>query len=98
MPEEVKQDRWDRFMAASQRDLGGEAGGQGRAADRGDRRCGRWRRRHLPHQGDAPEIDGNLFIDEDFADLKPGDLVTVMIDEAGEYDLWGKRVSNGWTQ
>ncbi|HBD91923.1 MAG TPA: 30S ribosomal protein S12 methylthiotransferase RimO, partial [Gemmobacter sp.] len=41
-------------------------------------------------QADAPEIDGNLFIDEGFEDLKPGDLVTVEVDEAGEYDLWGR--------
>lgn len=41
---------------------------------------------------DAPEIDGNLFIDEDFEDLKPGDILTVEVDEASEYDLWGKRL------
>ena len=41
---------------------------------------------------DAPEIDGNLFIDEGFEGLAPGDLVTVEVDEAGEYDLWGTRV------
>ena len=28
-------------------------------------------------RGDAPEIDGNLFIDEDFERLQPGDIVTV---------------------
>ena len=43
-------------------------------------------------KGDAPEIDGNLFIDEGFEGLKPGDLVTVEVEEAGEYDLWGSRV------
>jgi ribosomal protein S12 methylthiotransferase len=42
---------------------------------------------------DAPEIDGNLFIDEGFEGLKPGDLVTVEVDEAGEYDLWGRVAS-----
>ena len=42
--------------------------------------------------GDAPEIDGNVFIDEGFEDLKPGDMVEVEIDEAGEHDLWGRRV------
>ena len=26
-------------------------------------------------KGDAPEIDGNLFIDADFEDLSPGDIV-----------------------
>ena len=43
-------------------------------------------------KSDAPEIDGNLFIDEDFEALKPGDIVTVEVEEAGEYDLWGKAV------
>ncbi len=41
---------------------------------------------------DAPEIDGHLYIDEDFEDLTPGDLVTVEVDEASDYDLWGKRL------
>ena len=41
---------------------------------------------------DAPEIDGNLFIDEGFEELKPGDVLTVEVDEAGEYDLWGRIV------
>jgi len=31
-----------------------------------------------------------LFIDEDFEVLKPGDLISVKVDEASEYDLWGK--------
>ena len=43
-------------------------------------------------QGDAPEIDGNLFIDEGFEDLSPGDIVMVEVDETNEYDLWGRRV------
>lgn len=40
-------------------------------------------------KADAPEIDGNLFIDEGTEGLQAGDLVTVEVDEAGEYDLWG---------
>ena len=39
---------------------------------------------------DAPEIDGNVFIDEGFEALSPGDLIEVEIDEAAEYDLWGR--------
>ena len=42
-------------------------------------------------KADAPEIDGNLFIDAGFAGLKPGDLVMVEVEEAGDYDLWGRR-------
>ncbi len=43
-------------------------------------------------KADAPEVDGNLFIDQDFEALKPGDMLEVEVDEAGEYDLWGKPV------
>ena len=42
---------------------------------------------------DAPEIDGQLYVDEGFEGLVPGQIVTVEVDEAGEYDLWGKLVS-----
>jgi ribosomal protein S12 methylthiotransferase len=41
-------------------------------------------------KSDAPEIDGNLFIDEGTEGLKVGEIVSVEVDEAGEYDLWGK--------
>ena len=43
-------------------------------------------------KADAPEIDGQLFIDEGHERLVPGDIVTVEVDEAGEYDLWGRLV------
>ena len=43
-------------------------------------------------KADAPEIDGNLFIDKNFSHLNPGDLLTVKVDEASEYDLWGAEV------
>ncbi len=43
---------------------------------------------------DAPEIDGNLFIDAGFDGLAPGDLVTVEVEEAGDFDLWGQRVAS----
>lgn len=42
-------------------------------------------------QADAPEIDGNVFIDG-ATHLKPGDFVTVKIEEADEYDMWGHLV------
>jgi ribosomal protein S12 methylthiotransferase len=41
-------------------------------------------------KADAPEIDGNVFIDEGFEELSPGDMVDVEIDEAADYDLWGR--------
>tara|TARA_R110001592_G_scaffold138511_6_gene357813 strand:- start:27311 stop:28615 length:1305 start_codon:yes stop_codon:yes gene_type:complete len=43
-------------------------------------------------QADAPEIDGCVFIDG-ARHLKPGDFVTVEIEEADEYDMWGHIVS-----
>jgi ribosomal protein S12 methylthiotransferase len=44
-------------------------------------------------QADAPEIDGNVYLDLDDAEgLSPGDIVQVEIDEADEYDLWGSVV------
>ena len=45
-------------------------------------------------KADAPEIDGNLFIDEGFEGLSAGDIINVEVDEAGEYDLWGS--PNSW--
>ena len=92
--EEVKQDRWDRFMekaqAISEAKLAAKLGqhmevivdeldAEGIATCR--------------TKADAPEIDGNLFIDEGTEALTPGDIVTVEVDEAGAYDLWGRIVS-----
>ena len=42
-------------------------------------------------KGDAPEIDGNVFIDGAIH-LEPGMLVDVEIEEADAYDLWGHLV------
>ena len=44
--------------------------------------------------GDAPEIDGNLFIDADFDNLNQGDILSVLIDESSEYDLWGTQLNS----
>jgi len=44
-------------------------------------------------RSDAPEIDGCLFIDGDTSGLSPGDIVAVTVDEASEYDLWGRLTS-----
>lgn len=40
-------------------------------------------------KADAPEIDGNLFIDQNFEHLRPGQILTVQVDDASDYDLWG---------
>ncbi|QIZ80567.1 30S ribosomal protein S12 methylthiotransferase RimO [Thalassovita gelatinovora] len=88
--DEVKQDRWDRFMAKAQ--AISEAKLDAKVGQRMDvivddidadgiATC--------RTKADAPEIDGNLFIDEGTENLSVGDIVRVEVDEAGEYDLWG---------
>ena len=90
LPEEVKQERWDRFMqkaqAISEAKLAAKVGQTMvvlvDAVDDEGATC--------RTMADAPEIDGNLFIDAGFDGLAPGDMVTVVVEEAGEYDLWGR--------
>jgi ribosomal protein S12 methylthiotransferase len=89
---ELKQERWERFMekaqGISEAKLAAKVGTRMEVlVDEVDEEGATCRTK-----GDAPEIDGNLFIDEGFEGLKPGDLVTVEVEEAGEYDLWGARV------
>ncbi|MEZ5716195.1 MAG: 30S ribosomal protein S12 methylthiotransferase RimO [Paracoccaceae bacterium] len=93
LPPEVKQERWDRFMekaqAISEARLAAKVGQRldvivDDIDEDGIATC--------RTQADAPEIDGNLFIDEDTDGLSVGDIVTVEVDEAGEYDLWGRRL------
>ena len=90
VPDEVKQDRWNRFMEKAQAISAAKLEAKvGRRMDviidEIDDEAATCRTK-----ADAPEIDGNLFIDEGAEALKPGDIVTVEVDEAGEYDLWGR--------
>jgi ribosomal protein S12 methylthiotransferase len=39
-------------------------------------------------EGDAPEIDGNVFL-RDAGHLKQGDIIPVVIEDADDYDLYG---------
>ena len=92
VPAEIKQDRWDRFMAKSQAiseaKLSAKVGRQiDVIVDEVDAEGATCRTK-----SDAPEIDGNLFVDDGFEGLVPGDIVRVEVEEAGEYDLWGRRV------
>ncbi len=90
VPEPLKQERWDRFMeraqAISASRLAAKVGRRLQvivdSVDADGATC--------RTMADAPEIDGNLFIDEGFAALAPGDIVTVVVDEASDYDLWGR--------
>ena len=40
-------------------------------------------------KADAPEIDGNLFIEENFDKISVGDILKVKVTAASDYDLWG---------
>jgi len=90
VPDDVKQDRWDRFMAHQQAIstarlqlkvgkemdvLIDEVDDQGAVA-----RC----------YADAPEIDGSVFIAS--TDVNPGDKVRVRIIDADEYDMWAELI------
>jgi ribosomal protein S12 methylthiotransferase len=85
--EEVKQERWERFMALQQ-DISAERLQQkiGREMDvlidaiDGDRAIGR-------SKADAPEIDGLVYV-SDPEGLEVGDIVTVTITDADDYDLY----------
>jgi len=92
LPEEVKQERWERFMQKAQQiseaKLAKKLGTELQViVDEVDEEAATCRT-----MADAPEIDGNLFIDSDFEDLTIGDIITVKVDETGAYDLWGQRV------
>lgn len=91
VPEEVKEDRWHRFMTRateiSAQKLQKKVGQTVDViVDEVDGEAATCRTK-----ADAPEIDGNLFIDENFEELAPGDILSVTVDEASEHDLWGKR-------
>jgi ribosomal protein S12 methylthiotransferase len=87
VPEEVKEERWHRFMAVQQ-----EVSREILAARVGteidviidevdeDGALGR-------SKWDAPEIDGSVFLNGE-QNVKPGDIVRARVDNADDYDLW----------
>ncbi|MDH0747594.1 30S ribosomal protein S12 methylthiotransferase RimO [Pseudomonas sp. GD03842] len=91
VPDDVKQDRWDRFMAHQ----------QAISAARLQMKIGKEIEvliDEVDEQGfvgrsffDAPEIDGNVFVESD-RDLKPGDKILCRVVDADEYDLWAEPV------
>ncbi|HLD68112.1 MAG TPA: 30S ribosomal protein S12 methylthiotransferase RimO [Pseudomonas sp.] len=91
VPDEVKQERWDRFMAHQQAissarlqlKIGKDIEVLIDEVDE-DGAIGRC-------FADAPEIDGIVYIDSD-QDLKPGDKVWCRVTNADEYDLWAETV------
>ena len=90
VPEEVKEERWHRFMAAQQ-EVSREvlATRVGRDIDviidevdeEGAMGRSVW---------DAPEIDGSVFLNEDTG-VAVGDIVRAKVVFADEYDLWAER-------
>ena len=92
VPSDVKQNRWERFMskaneissAKMRQKVGTTVKVIVDLVDEDSAIC--------RTQADAPEIDGNLFIDKNFSHLRPGDLLTVKVDEASDYDLWGVEI------
>lgn len=91
VPDEIKQARWDRFMAHQ----------QAISAARLEQKIGKTIAvliDEVDEEGpigrsmaDAPEIDGNVYIDTD-QPLNPGDIIMVRVTDADEYDLWAELV------
>lgn len=93
VPDEIKQERWDRFMAHQQsisterlaRKVGKEIEVLIDEVDE-DGAIGR-------SSADAPEIDGCVYVDSQ-ATLKPGDKVRVRVTDSDEYDLWAEHLQS----
>lgn len=92
VPDEVKQERWERFMehqqAISTARLAAKVGREmdvliDEIDEDGDA-VGR-------SSADAPEIDGNVFITSE-QKLEPGQMVRVRITDSSEYDLFGELI------
>ena len=91
VPDDVKQERWERFMAHQ----------QAISAARLQLKIGKEIEvliDEVDEQGavgrcffDAPEIDGNVFIATE-KDIKPGDKIMCRVTDADEYDLWAEAI------
>jgi ribosomal protein S12 methylthiotransferase len=89
VPDEVKEERWHRFMAAQ----------QAISARKLERRIGATIEVLVDEVGeegaigrtyaDAPEIDGSVHL-VDADGLAPGMLIAALVEDADEYDLWAR--------
>jgi len=87
--EDIKQHRWEIFMETARkistkklaRKIGNETEVIVDAIDDEGAVC--------RTKADAPEIDGNLFIEENFEKISVGDILKVHVTAASDYDLWG---------
>jgi ribosomal protein S12 methylthiotransferase len=91
VPEEIKQERWDRFMQVQQEisaaNMASKVGQTTQVlVDEYDDENNIYIARS---KADAPEIDGNVFIENfDNNKIKIGDFATVKITDNSEYDLY----------
>jgi ribosomal protein S12 methylthiotransferase len=86
VPEDVKEERWHRFMAVQTEIADARARAQvGKTIDviidevDEDGAVGR-------SKADAPEIDGSVFLED--TDVKPGDIVKAKVHAGEQVDLW----------
>ncbi|CCN03607.1 30S ribosomal protein S12 methylthiotransferase RimO [Bordetella bronchiseptica] len=92
VPDEVKQERWERFMehqqAISTARLSTRVGREiDVLIDSVDEEGAVGR-----SSADAPEIDGCVYVDSE-QPLKAGDMVRVRVTDSDEYDLWGEQIA-----
>jgi ribosomal protein S12 methylthiotransferase len=91
VPDEIKQERYDRFMQLQ----------QAISTERLKQKVGQTLQvliDEVDDEGaigrsfaDAPEIDGCVYLNGE-ENVKPGDVVNVLIEHSDEYDLWGSKV------
>ena len=89
VPEEVKEERWHRFMAAQAEVSAARAAAQVGSVqdvivDAPGEAAGEWIARS---KADAPEVDGVVYL-SGAETARAGDIIRVRIDEADEYDLY----------
>lgn len=92
VPDEIKQERWDKFMATQQRI----------SSERLEQKIGAELDVIIDEiddekivsrsKGDAPEIDGMVFLSNNNSnnDLSVGDIVSIRVNDSDEYDLYGE--------
>ncbi len=89
VPDEVKEERWHRFMQAQQ-DISAArlAGKVGKTVSVIiDSHDGQWALGRSA--ADAPEIDGTVYVKTGKTPPAPGTIMAVTINKADAYDLWG---------
>lgn len=91
IPDQLKQERWDRFMATQQEISSSRL--QLKIGQEIDVLVDEINEKGLiaRSSADAPEIDGAVFIEQE-GSVSAGDIVRVEITDADEYDLYGKLV------